>query len=153
LRYTKPARVLRPGGVLAVARCNWAVPTGAHPFWRDVQEDYQAVGAEGDPPPPPEAIGVQHLPSEARAHFEEVAALRYPFAVGYSAGDYLANLRTQTVTRQLGEEARAEFLTRVEVISPAPPGSELQRLKGGLLKLRPSPSHRYLFDSLPRTDG
>jgi hypothetical protein len=32
----------------------------------------------------------------------------------YSASDYLATLRTQSVTRQLGEEARAEFLARVE---------------------------------------
>jgi hypothetical protein len=83
------------------------------PFWRDVQEDYRAVG-EGDPPPPPEAIGPHHLPPDARALFDEVAILRYPFAMEYRASDYLANLRNQSVTRQLGEEVRAEFLARVE---------------------------------------
>ena len=114
LRYAKPARVLRSGGVLAVARCEWARPAEAQPFWRDVQEDYRAVGVEGDPPPPPEAIGPNHLPPEARDHFDEVAALRHPFAKEYSAGDYLANLGTQSVTRQLGGEARAEFLARVQ---------------------------------------
>jgi hypothetical protein len=100
--------------VLVVAACRWATPAEAQPFWRDVQEDYRAVGAEGDPPPPPEAIGPHHLPPDAGALFDEVAALRYPFAMEYRAGDYLANLGTQSVTRQLGEEARAEFLARVE---------------------------------------
>ncbi len=114
LRYTKPARVLRPGGVLVVAGCKWAIAPDAHPFWRDVQEDYQAVGAEGDPPPPPDAIGTEHLPPEARALFDEVAALRYPFVKEYAAEDYLANLGTQSVARALASEARAELLARVE---------------------------------------
>jgi SAM-dependent methyltransferase len=114
LRYTKPARVLRHGGVLVVAGCKWATAAGAQPFWRDVQEDYRAVGAEGEPPPPPEAIGPHHLPPDACVLFEELTALRYPFAKEYTAIDYLANLRTQSVTRELGVEARAEFLARVE---------------------------------------
>jgi hypothetical protein len=42
------------------------------------------------------------------------SAVRYPFAREYSASDYLANLRTQSVTRQLSGEARVEFLARVE---------------------------------------
>jgi hypothetical protein len=41
-------------------------------------------------------------------------ALRYPFVKTYTARDHLANLRTQSVTRQLGVEAREEFLARVE---------------------------------------
>jgi hypothetical protein len=100
--------------VLVVAACNWARPAEAQPFWRDVQQDYRAVGVEGDPPPPAEAIGPHHLPPDALTLFDEVAALRYPFVMEYSAEDYLANLGTQTVTRQLGEEARVEFLARVE---------------------------------------
>ena len=114
LRYTKPARVLMPIGHLIVAGCKWAVPADAQPFWRDVQEDYRAVGAKGDPPPPPEAIGTQHLPAEALKFFEEVTARRYPFAVEYTSTDYIANLGTQTVSKELDEDARAQFLTRVE---------------------------------------
>jgi SAM-dependent methyltransferase len=114
LRYTKPAAVLRPGGYLIVAGCKWSVPGHAQPFWRDVQEDYRAVGAKGDPPPTPGAIGAQHLPVQALTFFEEVAARRYPFTVEYTTSDYLANLGTQTVSRELDKDARARFLTRVE---------------------------------------
>ena len=45
--------------------------------------------------------------------FAEVASLRYPFQVPYSADDYLANLATQSGTRALGEARSADFLARV----------------------------------------
>lgn len=113
LRYAKPYELLRPGGAMAVAGCLWARPADAERFWTDVQEDYRAVGFDGDPPPPPERIGPQHLPAEAGPLFEETASLLYPFQVGYSAEDHLANLATQSGTDALGEARRAEFLGRV----------------------------------------
>jgi len=113
LRYSKPYELLRLGGALADAGCLWARPADAEHFWADVQEDYQAVGFEGSPPPPPEQIGPQHFPPEAASFFEEVASLRYPFQVRYSADDYLANLATQSGTNALGEAVSTEFLARV----------------------------------------
>jgi hypothetical protein len=56
----------------------------------DVQQDYRAVGFEGEPPPPPEQIGPRHFPAEAEEYFDEVASLRYPFQLAYSSEDYLA---------------------------------------------------------------
>jgi SAM-dependent methyltransferase len=112
-RYAKPARLLRPGGALAVAECRWSTPDDADPFWADVQADYRAVGFAGAPPSPPEAIQPEPLPPEARAFFEDLAARRYPFTVTYSPEDYLANLASRAGTRQLGAGRSAEFLTRV----------------------------------------
>ncbi|WTW99284.1 class I SAM-dependent methyltransferase [Streptomycetaceae bacterium NBC_01309] len=114
VRYTKPAELLAPGGVLAVGSCSWSRPSDADAFWFDVQDDYQAVGYEGDPPPPPEAIGPWHLPVEAEDLFDEVAAVRHPFTVRYSADDYVAVLATQSGTRALGADRSAEFLGRVQ---------------------------------------
>jgi SAM-dependent methyltransferase len=113
LRYSKPYELLQSGGAMAVAGCKWARPADADRFWTDVQEDYRAVGFEGSPPPPPEQISVQHLPPEAIGLFEEVASLRYPFQMLYSAEDYLANLATQSGTQALGEAQSTEFLARV----------------------------------------
>jgi SAM-dependent methyltransferase len=113
LRYTKPHKLLRPGGAMVEAGCLWARPADAEPFWTDVQEDYRAVGFEGSPPPPPELLGPRHFPLEAGSLFEEVASRRYPFQLSYTAEDYLANLATQSGTHALGEARRAEFLTRV----------------------------------------
>ena len=113
LRYSKPAGLLRPGSAFCVAGCRWALPADAERFWTDVQQDYRAVGYAGDPPPPPEQVGPWHFPAEAGAFFEEVASLRYPFSVAYSAEDYLAILATQCGTRALGDALGAEFLSRV----------------------------------------
>lgn len=70
-------------------------------------------GIDGSPTPPPEQIGPRHFPPEARVLFEELASLRYPFQVLYSADDYLANLATQSGTHALGKARSAEFLARV----------------------------------------
>ena len=113
LRYSKPFSLLEPGAALVMAGCMWAQPPDAERFWIDVQQDYRAVGYEGDPPPPPEQIRPCHFPAEAQAFFKEVASLRYPFQVFYSAEDYLANLATQSGTHALGEARRADFLSRV----------------------------------------
>jgi SAM-dependent methyltransferase len=113
LRYSKPSELLRPGAAMVVGGCLWARPADAGRFWVEVQADYWAVGYEGEPPPPPEQIGPRHLPAEAGAFFEEVASLRHPFQVGYSAEDYLAILATQSGTRALGEARSAAFLSRV----------------------------------------
>jgi SAM-dependent methyltransferase len=113
VRYSRPYELLRPGGAMVEAGCLWARPADAGRFWTEVQEDYRAVGFEGVPPPPPEQLGPRHFPPEAGSLFEEVASLRYPFQVIYSADDYLANLATQSGTHALGEVRRAEFLTRV----------------------------------------
>ena len=113
LRYAKPAALLAPGAAMAVGGCRWARPADAEPFWTDVQEDYQAVGYAGSPPPPPEQIGAWHFPQEARAWFDEVASLRYPFRWSYSAEDYLAQLGTQSSTKALGPARAADFLARV----------------------------------------
>jgi SAM-dependent methyltransferase len=113
LRYAKPYELLRSGGAMAVAGCLRAQPTDAVRFWTDVQADYRAVGYEGDPPPPPEQISPWRFPREIESLFQEVASLRYPFEVLYSAEDYLANLATQSGTRALGDARSAEFLARV----------------------------------------
>jgi SAM-dependent methyltransferase len=113
LRYAKPYRLLRSGGAMAVAGCQWARPAGAERFWTDVEADYRAVGFEGNPPPPPDQIASPHFPPEADSLFEEVASLHYPFQVRYSAEDYLANLATQSGAYGLGEARSAEFLALV----------------------------------------
>lgn len=114
LRHAKPARILRPGGALAVAGCLWSRPADAEPFWAEVQEDYLAVGYEGSPPPPPEDITGWRFPAEAVPYFEQIASRRYPPAqLRYSADDYLAQLATQSGTRALGPERMTEFLRRV----------------------------------------
>ena len=60
LRYAKPARLLRPGGTLAVVHGSHVLPAGGDPFFAEVQEDYDAVVPHPDnraPGPPEEVAG------------------------------------------------------------------------------------------------
>ena len=112
-RYAKPADLLKPQGAMVVGGWAWARPEDAEAFWTDVQEDYRAVGFEGSPPPPPAQIEAWHFPAEASQYFEEVTSLRYPFQLTYSAGDYLAQLATQSGTHALGAATAERFLSLV----------------------------------------
>jgi len=114
VRYTKPAALLRPGSAMVVAGCQWARPVVAHPFWTEVQQDYQAVGFRGSPPPPPEEfVPWPFPPSATEAGFDQAASLLYPFQKIYTAEDYLAQLATQSGTKELGPEKAATFLDLV----------------------------------------
>src|ERR671931_916695 len=59
VKYAKPARLLRPGGTLAVAETEHVRLEGGDAFWTEVQADYDAVvpSEENRPPPRPEEIG------------------------------------------------------------------------------------------------
>jgi SAM-dependent methyltransferase len=112
VRYAKPADVLRPGGFLVLGSVHVVRPADADKFWWDVQEDYEAVGWEGNPATP-DSIGTGHLPAEADPYFEEVAARRYLFHHRIPARDHLANMAIQSGTRRLGPDRSAELLARV----------------------------------------
>jgi SAM-dependent methyltransferase len=114
VRYAKPAALLRPGSAFAIASCQWARPVRADPFWTEVQQDYLAVGFRGSPPPAPDQVEPWRFPpAGSDAGFVETASRRYPFAMTYSAADYLAQLSTQAGTRELGSARAADFLDRV----------------------------------------
>jgi SAM-dependent methyltransferase len=132
-RYAKPARLLVPGGAVAVASCRWARPADADRFFFDVEEDYHAVGYAGDAPPEPDAISPYHFPSEGLEYFDEVRAGRYPFETRWSVEDYVANLGTQSSTRQLGDDGAREFLERVRARLRALGRTELTRTLVALL--------------------
>ena len=113
VRYAKPAALLRPGSAFAIVSCGWARPADAAPFWAEVQQDYQAAGFRGSPPPPPDQVEPWHFPPLGTAGFAEIACHRYPFEMTYSAEDYLAQLSTQAGTKELGPVRAADFLDRV----------------------------------------
>lgn len=103
----------RGGQLAALDGCHWVAPARPDPFLSAVQEDYQAVGYPGDPPPPTEEIGPWHFPPDAAALFSETLARRYAFTVTLSAEDYIATLATQSGTRLLSPVLGDEFLMRV----------------------------------------
>jgi SAM-dependent methyltransferase len=110
-KYAKPARLLRPGGALAVAETDHVQVEGGDPFWAEVQADYDAVVPSEDNRPPPRREEVDDLRAELEETglFGEVEVRRYLADVTYSAEEYVAVLDTYSPNRAM-EPAKRERL-------------------------------------------
>ena len=80
LRYTKTARLLRPGGALALVSSQHVLAGGAgDDFWLEVQEDYDAVVPHPDnaPPPTPQQVGDWREQIETSGLYADVTVRRH----------------------------------------------------------------------------
>lgn len=116
LRYEKPARLLRDGGVLAIVETHHVLPHGGDPFWVEVQEDYDAVVPSKDNAPPPLPEEREDLWSCEIAEsglFDLVEVRRYVWDVTYTADEYIAVLDTYSGHRSIEEPKRLELYGRI----------------------------------------
>jgi len=116
LRYTKPARLLRPGGALAVAAAEHVLAGGRDDdFWLEVQEDYDAVVPHPDngPPGPPADAEDWGEQIEASGLYGEVLSRRHLWNVEYTADEYIAVLGTYSPNLALPDEQREELFRRI----------------------------------------
>lgn len=129
LRYAKTARLLRPGGALAVVAGPHVLPADGDPFFAEVQEDYDAVVPHPDnrPPHAPEEIE-STLAGEFRAsglfHVEERRHLQ---AITYTADEYVAVLGTFSDNLALPDAQREELFRRIHARIAARPGGTVTK--------------------------
>jgi SAM-dependent methyltransferase len=99
LRYAKVHALLRADGCLAFWSALQAFPTGFDPFFEEIKEVYEAIGAPwaGDwPPPTPENVPDECAEIEATGLFRVLGTRRYVWEVAYTAEEYIALLGTFT---------------------------------------------------------
>jgi len=115
LRYAKSARLLRPGGALAVVETHHVLPADGDQFFAAVQEDYDAVVPSPDnrPPPPPEEVPALEAEFAASRLFEPAQARRYLWAVVYTADEYVDVLDTYSGHRALAPATRERLYERI----------------------------------------
>ncbi|WP_152360252.1 class I SAM-dependent methyltransferase [Microlunatus speluncae] len=97
LRWAKAARLLTPGGHLAIFGAHHAFPDGFDPFFTEIHQVYVELGeAVGDWPPPPPRLVNGDLIDEgiASGHFRRVAQRMFVWPVRYTVDSYLALLDT-----------------------------------------------------------
>jgi len=130
LRYTKPARLLRPGGALGAVGAPHVSLAWDDPFWSEVQEDYNAVvpGTDNRPPPTPEDVTGWLDEFEASGLFEHVTERREVAVLTYTADTYVALLGTFSDNLALPEEQRAELFRRIHArVAAQPDGTVTSR--------------------------
>jgi SAM-dependent methyltransferase len=126
LRYAKPARLLRPGGTLAVVGAPHVLPADGDPFFAEVQEDYDAVVPHpaNRPPPPPDAIEGWAKDWQASGFFERVQERHHLVPIRYTADEYVAVLGTFSDNLALPEEQREDLFRRIHArIASRPEGT------------------------------
>ena len=114
-RYAKTARLLAPGGALAVVDTRHVLLPGGDRFWVDVQDDYDAVVPDPDNSPPPRPEDVPHLADEISASglFVNVGLRRHVWDVTYTAGGYLDVLDTYSGHRSMPGPTRESLYERI----------------------------------------
>jgi SAM-dependent methyltransferase len=112
-RYRKTYELLRPGGHLAFWSARHAFPADADPFFTEIQEVYEAIGAgtETWPPPSPDEVPDDASEVEATGLFEPIHVGRYVWETVYTADTYISLLDTFSGHIAM-DEAKRERLYR-----------------------------------------
>ena len=86
IRYRKAARVLKPGGILAIVDNGHAFPEKFDPFFTEIQRCYEAAGEPHLewPPPRPEEEPDRRAEIERSGLFEVVGVKRHVWAIDYT---------------------------------------------------------------------
>ena len=96
--YRRAAELLRPGGSLAIVSTAHVLPEAdGDPFFREVEQAYEAVGmsdGQGGPPPPAAVQAPDVAAIEDSGFFDPPTVRRYLSSRSYSAQEYLALLAT-----------------------------------------------------------
>jgi SAM-dependent methyltransferase len=141
IRYAKPARLLRPGGVLGVVGAPHVMLPEDDPFWAEVQEDYDAVVPHPDnrPPPPPEQIEGWADDWRASGFFERVEERSHLMTLTYTADGYVALLGTFSENLALPAEQRDELFRRIHARIEAQPGGTVTKRQLAVLTVGQRP--------------
>jgi SAM-dependent methyltransferase len=126
LRYAKTARLLRPGGALAVIHGPHVSPDDGDPFFAEVQDDYDAVVPHPDNRPPPSPWEVEGWADEFRASglFDSVEERKHLHPLTYTADEYVAVLGTFSDNLALPKAQREELFRRIHArIAARPSGT------------------------------
>jgi SAM-dependent methyltransferase len=129
LRYAKTARLLRPGGALAVIHGPHVSPENGDPFFAEVQKDYDAVVPHPDNRPPPRPWEVEGWADEFRASglFDPVEERQHLHALTYTADEYVAVLGTFSENLARPREQREELFRRIHARIAARPGGTVTK--------------------------
>ncbi|MFJ3803885.1 class I SAM-dependent methyltransferase [Streptomyces sp. NPDC090088] len=115
LRVTKPARALRPGGLLAVVTTHH-VAGGTEDFFADVQECYERWDPATPPglrPSPESAVATDTAEFAGSPYFTDVTVHGHAQEITYRTRAYLDVLLTYSNHRALPEPARAGLLADI----------------------------------------
>jgi len=129
VRYGRAAAALRPGGVLAFTAWSHAFPPGFDPFFTEIQDCYQAIGAGliKWPPPPPEQVPDAREEIERSNYFHDVRIARRLWTEEFTADEQVAMMSTASDHRLMEPAKRAYLFAEMRRLIDRRPGGRICR--------------------------
>ena len=118
VRFSKPARALRPGGMLVVVHAHH-VQGGTPGFFVDTQPLYLRWGLADDPffePPAPEEAPVMYPELDKSTEFGSVQRHRFEIPRRHTTDSYVGWLKTDSLVLSLDRKSRQGFLNDIEAL-------------------------------------
>jgi SAM-dependent methyltransferase len=129
VRWSKPARALRPGGVLIIVHVHH-VKGGTPGFFADTQPLYRRWGLSDDPffePPAPSDAPLMYPELEERLEFGEVRRHRFEIPRRHTTESYVGWLKTDSLVLSLDLRRRRGFLNDIQTLIATTYGGEVSR--------------------------
>lgn len=126
-RYVKAARVLRPGGTLAIITTHHVLPDDGDPFFVEVQKAYDRIGEADVPPPHPEQVADERDDIEASGLFEDVRVRRYVWDESYTEGEYISLLDTYSGHRAMPTRVKQQLYEEIRQLIEARPQGRVRK--------------------------
>jgi SAM-dependent methyltransferase len=130
IRYRKAHQLLRPSGHLAFWSALHAFPPDFDPFFKEIQQVYDAIGESYDgewPPAPPDKIPDLRDEIEGSGLFEDMNVKRYVWKKNYTAEDYIALLSTFSGHISMDDGKRERLYREIRERIGRRPVPEVQR--------------------------
>jgi len=129
--FSQAARLLRPGGSLAVVSTEHVLPAAdGDLFFREVEDAYAAVGMSdglGGPQPPERVPAPYSASILASGLFEAPVQRRYVWAQSYSAEEYLTLLSTYSGHIAASAQQRETLFRDIRARIDARPGRAVRK--------------------------
>lgn len=137
VRYQRAASCLKAGAVLAFATTEHVFPPGYDPFFEQIQEGYQAIGAGRLPwpPPLPESTPDQRAEIEQSGLFGDVRVIRRVWTEEFTAEEHVALMQTASDHRLMEPEKREWLFSEMRRLIEARPGGRVRKHNLTLLHL------------------
>ena len=131
-QIARPARLLRPGGLLAVIDTLQVDSPADHGFWRRIQEVFDRYGTGRRPDDPPLTTFEQARPPllpalDRAAEFTDVEVLRYPYDRTYTSTGYRELHRTYSAWLAMPADTAEALLDDVCGVIDAEYGGRIVR--------------------------
>lgn len=127
VRFQRAAAALKPGGMLAFTETEHVYPDGFDPFFEQIQDSYERIGAGRLPwpPLPLEMIPDTRAEIELSGLFDDVRVIRHVWTEEFTADEHVALMRTASDHRLMEPSKREWLFSEMKRLIEARPGGRV----------------------------